>query len=81
MFLAEGVNENEMDIQSDGDELSDGDSNSVGSDVGLWRSSRSRTRPDRLTYQQLGGIACLLAYNSIAQPKTIWKLSIRSFRH
>ena len=63
---AEGANENEntnLDGNSDGDGisaedgLSDGDSNSDGSNVGLGRSSRSRTWPDRLTYQQLGGMA------------------------
>jgi len=30
-----------------------------------------RTQPDCLTYQQLGGIACHLAYSFIAHPKTI----------
>ena len=78
--LAEGANENEMDVQSDGDGLSDGDGNSVGSDVGLRRSSRSRARPDRLTYQQLGGIACHLAYSFIAHPKNILAAFYQKFQ-
>jgi len=81
--LAVGANEDEIDVQSeqsDGDGLSDGDGNSVGSDVGLRRSSRSRAWPDRLTYQQLGGIACRLAYSFIAQPKPIMAALYQKFQ-
>ena len=35
------------------------------------RSSRQRSVPDRLTYQQLGGVACHLAYAFVAKPSTI----------
>jgi len=80
---AEGANENEntnLGGNSDGDGLSDRDSDSVGSVVGLRRSSRSRTRPDCLTYQQLGGIACHLAYSFIAQPKTILAVFYQKFQ-
>ena len=35
------------------------------------RSSRQRSAPDRLTYQQLGGVACHLAYAFVSKPSTI----------
>ena len=39
--------------------------------AGVWWSSRQRNSLDRLTYQQLGGVACHLAYTFISQSTTI----------
>ena len=62
----------------DGDSFVDGDGVSDGQDgdddvpsVGVRRSSRQQNSPDRLTYQQLGGVACHLAYAFISKPTTI----------
>ena len=56
----------------DGDGVSDGDVASEGEFADApRRSSRQRSAPDRLTYQQLGRVACHLAYAFISKPSTI----------
>ena len=56
---------------SDGDGGVAGDGASDGEADAPRRSSRQRSVPDRLTYQQLGGVACHLAYAFVSKPSTI----------
>ncbi len=88
-----GVGVSDGDGVVDGDGVSDGDGVVDGDGVSDGeladaprRSSRQRSAPDRLTYQQLGGVACHLAYAFISKPTTILsafyqKISSTQLRH